>query len=327
MLDKYIVTLRGESFTLYRDQIEFDAPNYFSALFLGDFSESQTRTVELSRSPELFRIITNYMSGYTIVPLAVTSVPPEMTSDAALENLRRDAEFYGLQGLVALLSNPPPPPRFSAACDVFFLDHQVVDFADVLRGKLPPGVLFDERGVGTMKGQAWLAVPLLAVDTLLVVGHTIRRNKIHNVMSLTSPLINALSVDAFGQRKLPIESKTCTVDLHERQSLVCSLSPFARVSLEGIEATVPQFELSLDAARGILGWKDTPKKHPIDEHMEDVFKLEGYTFVRFAGERIIFTIQSEPSGGWDDTLTTKVEILAARLVSRYNVARDFTWSP
>ncbi|KAH7100442.1 hypothetical protein BKA62DRAFT_706306 [Auriculariales sp. MPI-PUGE-AT-0066] len=30
---------RGETFTLFQDQIEFDAPNYFSMMFLGDFAE------------------------------------------------------------------------------------------------------------------------------------------------------------------------------------------------------------------------------------------------------------------------------------------------
>ncbi|KZV82404.1 hypothetical protein EXIGLDRAFT_754983 [Exidia glandulosa HHB12029] len=94
MLDKYAVILRGERFTLYRDQIEFDAPNYFTSIFLGDFAESQTRSVELSRSPNLFRIIVNYLSGYTVLPLTAAVIPGDMTFDMARANLLRDAEFF-----------------------------------------------------------------------------------------------------------------------------------------------------------------------------------------------------------------------------------------
>ncbi|KZV84409.1 hypothetical protein EXIGLDRAFT_753864 [Exidia glandulosa HHB12029] len=160
MLDKYSVTRRGELFTLYRDQIEFDAPNYFSDLFLGDFSESQTRTAELSRSPDLFRVIISYLSGYSVLPLSPKVLPREMTAVTARENLLLDAEYYGLQGLVKLLTSAPTPPRFSTACDAFLLGRQAVEFEDVVRGKLPPGVIFDERGIGTMDGEMWLAAPI-----------------------------------------------------------------------------------------------------------------------------------------------------------------------
>ncbi|KZV82397.1 hypothetical protein EXIGLDRAFT_592112, partial [Exidia glandulosa HHB12029] len=110
-LDKYTVILRGESFELYRDQIEFDAPNYFSSLFLGDFAEAQTHSVELSRNPQLFRLILEHMSGYTILPLSLDAIPPLMTLNTARENLLRDAQFYGLQGLVTILTPDSEPER------------------------------------------------------------------------------------------------------------------------------------------------------------------------------------------------------------------------
>ncbi|KZV82664.1 hypothetical protein EXIGLDRAFT_778306 [Exidia glandulosa HHB12029] len=91
MLDKYTIILRGEPFTLYGDQIEFDGPNYFTNLFLGDFAESQTRVVELSRSPLLFRILVEYMSGYEVLPLQPASIPPTMSLEMALQNLERTA--------------------------------------------------------------------------------------------------------------------------------------------------------------------------------------------------------------------------------------------
>ncbi|KZV86369.1 hypothetical protein EXIGLDRAFT_226377 [Exidia glandulosa HHB12029] len=103
-IDHCTVVLRGETFTLYRDQIEFDAPNYFTALFLDAPREP---TVALSRSPELFRIIVDYLSGYNVLPLATEMVPPTMTRETALANLLNDAEYYQLGGLVRLLRPAP----------------------------------------------------------------------------------------------------------------------------------------------------------------------------------------------------------------------------
>ncbi|KZV86365.1 hypothetical protein EXIGLDRAFT_802353 [Exidia glandulosa HHB12029] len=111
-VDRYTVVIRGETFTLYRDQIEFDAPNYFTALFHGDFRESRTQRVELSRSPDLFRVIVEYMSGYTVLPLAPMMVPSTMTPETALANLLNDAEYYQLSGLVRLIRPPPPPEAY-----------------------------------------------------------------------------------------------------------------------------------------------------------------------------------------------------------------------
>ncbi|KAG8752283.1 hypothetical protein FRC12_012042 [Ceratobasidium sp. 428] len=100
MPDNYTVEMRGEKFLLTRDQVEFDSPNYFTSCFLGEFTEAQTRTLTLSRDPELFKIILNYLSGYDVLPLHELMIPKQMNSNAALRNLLADAQFYQLDGLV-----------------------------------------------------------------------------------------------------------------------------------------------------------------------------------------------------------------------------------
>ncbi|KAH7337808.1 hypothetical protein B0J17DRAFT_664302 [Rhizoctonia solani] len=96
----YKITLRDTTFTLDRSQVEFDSPNYFTSCFLGSFTESQAREIRLSRDPALFSIIVNYLSGYTILPI---QPPSGMSEQATLENLLRDALFYGLDELASML--------------------------------------------------------------------------------------------------------------------------------------------------------------------------------------------------------------------------------
>ncbi|KAG8687214.1 hypothetical protein FRC08_012104 [Ceratobasidium sp. 394] len=100
MSEIYTVIMRGEKITLTRDQVDFDSPNYFTSCFLGEFTESQTRTVTLSRDPDLFRIIIDYLSGYKVLPLHESALPRRMGMDAALFNLLVDAQFYLLDGLI-----------------------------------------------------------------------------------------------------------------------------------------------------------------------------------------------------------------------------------
>ncbi|CEL61160.1 hypothetical protein RSOLAG1IB_09802 [Rhizoctonia solani AG-1 IB] len=97
---KYTVVLRGQEFLLTKSQIDFDSPNYFSTCFLGDFREAETRRLELSRNPDLFRLIVEYLCGYEILPLNEKSLPPFMSLETGIQNLRADALFYQLDGLV-----------------------------------------------------------------------------------------------------------------------------------------------------------------------------------------------------------------------------------
>ncbi|CEL61158.1 hypothetical protein RSOLAG1IB_09800 [Rhizoctonia solani AG-1 IB] len=96
----YTVIIRGKEFLLTQSQIEFDSPNYFTSCFLGNFSESQSRTLKLSRDPDLFQIVINYLCGYTVLPLNEGFAPAFMTPSTVLANLRADAIFYQLDGLV-----------------------------------------------------------------------------------------------------------------------------------------------------------------------------------------------------------------------------------
>ncbi|KAG9124429.1 hypothetical protein FRC07_011671 [Ceratobasidium sp. 392] len=100
MPEAYTVVMRGQDFLLTRDQIEFDSPNYFTSCFLGEFTEAQTRTLTLSRDPDLFKIVIDHLSGYDVLPLHDSVIPQRMNSDAALRNLLADAQFYQLDGLM-----------------------------------------------------------------------------------------------------------------------------------------------------------------------------------------------------------------------------------
>ncbi|CAE7081134.1 unnamed protein product [Rhizoctonia solani] len=97
---KYTVVLRGQEFILTKSQIEFDSPNYFTSCFLGDFQEAKTKRLELSRNPDLFKLIIEHLCGYEILPLDEKSCPSHMPPDIALRNIRADALFYQLDGLV-----------------------------------------------------------------------------------------------------------------------------------------------------------------------------------------------------------------------------------
>ncbi|CAE6473631.1 unnamed protein product [Rhizoctonia solani] len=97
---KYTVVLRGQEFVLTKSQIEFDSPNYFTACFLGEFQEAHTKRLELSRSPDLFKLIIEHLCGYEVLPLDNKANTSHMSAGSLLRNLRADALFYQLDGLV-----------------------------------------------------------------------------------------------------------------------------------------------------------------------------------------------------------------------------------
>ena len=101
MSDQYTIILRGQRFTLTRDQIEADSPNYFTNCFLGEYRESQTREIRLGRHPVLFTLIVDHLSGYKILPLDDSVVIPGMSKERLMENLLADASFYSLDSLRA----------------------------------------------------------------------------------------------------------------------------------------------------------------------------------------------------------------------------------
>jgi len=105
-MSSFTIILRGVSFALEEENLRFDSPNYFTSYFLGEFEEGAEgkRLLTLNRHPEIFRIIFEYLSGYEIFPLA-DGVIHGMSTLALLENLRRDALFFGLDGLVGLVDH------------------------------------------------------------------------------------------------------------------------------------------------------------------------------------------------------------------------------
>lgn len=145
MPEAYTVHINNEVFTLTKDQVEFDSPNYFTSCFLGDFAESQSHVLYLSRDPDLFRIIIEYLSGYEVLPLNNSVIPRRMNRESVLRNLRVDADFYLLDGLVAQITNaqsaqPAQSPGTSALSsyvlmsgNVSLWDLRVPDFTDLLK--------------------------------------------------------------------------------------------------------------------------------------------------------------------------------------------------
>ena len=107
--EEYTIVVHGECFVLACDQIVFNAPNYFTALFAGTFREAMqsdgTHAVTLMfyRDPRLFKIVQTSLAGYRIPPVADNWMPANMSHDAALKNLREDARFYALRTLVGRL--------------------------------------------------------------------------------------------------------------------------------------------------------------------------------------------------------------------------------
>jgi hypothetical protein len=108
-LEQFKLRVGGQPFVLTRFQLEHDAPNFFTSALLGDWSESQEELLDLpDRDPQLFRLVSQHLSGYTIFPLDA-----HQNTQKTLLNLKADAQFYGLDQLAIDVQNqidPPPPP-------------------------------------------------------------------------------------------------------------------------------------------------------------------------------------------------------------------------
>jgi hypothetical protein len=101
-LKEYHIVVRSERFILSDEQLNFDAPNYFTELFGTEGGKSETL---LYRDPKLFPIIEAYLSGYDIFPLPDSAIP-YMSKETISKNLLADARFYGLSRLVDKLEPP-----------------------------------------------------------------------------------------------------------------------------------------------------------------------------------------------------------------------------
>ena len=112
----YTVVVRSERFILSDEQLNFDAPNYFTERF---GIEGATREMLVYRDPKLFQIIEGYLSGYDIFPLPDSAIPSYMSRETFSKNLLVDARFYQLSQLVDKLdtSQSLTPPLVSAPVD------------------------------------------------------------------------------------------------------------------------------------------------------------------------------------------------------------------
>ncbi len=99
-LEEYTILIGDQRFTLLRDQIMRDAPNYFTAFFNGPFKETSegVREMKLYRDPYLFKFVHLYLSGYDILPLP-KDIPCPFSEESRLKCLLLDARFYGLDSL------------------------------------------------------------------------------------------------------------------------------------------------------------------------------------------------------------------------------------
>jgi hypothetical protein len=144
MTDTYTVVARGVSFTLSKAQISFDSPNFFTAAFLGGFSEAESRSVSIDTNPELFEIIVDYLSGYDVLPLNEDVLPRRMDMTRATRYLAKDADYLGLSKFQALLTTRSVPAHF---CDWAKLSSKTITLEDLLDHRLPPNTTLTATGL------------------------------------------------------------------------------------------------------------------------------------------------------------------------------------
>jgi hypothetical protein len=109
-LEEYTIVINDQRFTLLKDQIMRDAPNYFTAFFEGPFKETSegVREMKLYRDAYLFKFVHLYLSGYDILPLPNDHIPHYFSEESRLKNLLLDARFYGLDTLAEELEAVVP---------------------------------------------------------------------------------------------------------------------------------------------------------------------------------------------------------------------------
>ncbi|KAG8706374.1 hypothetical protein FRC08_001114 [Ceratobasidium sp. 394] len=111
--DNYTVLVSDTPFVLSRSQIERDAPNYLTSHFLDDSGHRIRESLEVSRDSDIFKLVLRYLNGYQVIPLHDSLIPASSTRAAALADLRADAEFYQLDGLLqACKSEGPSDPKY-----------------------------------------------------------------------------------------------------------------------------------------------------------------------------------------------------------------------
>ncbi|KAG9292870.1 hypothetical protein G9A89_016232 [Geosiphon pyriformis] len=111
----FTVIVGGRSFSLSESSIRRDAPNYFTAAFLGSFSETSTQLLVIDRNPILFQLIHEHLQGYDIFSLPTSSgISSRGQLDECHNNLLLDAQYYGLSGLIKQLEEIYKPTRYTS---------------------------------------------------------------------------------------------------------------------------------------------------------------------------------------------------------------------
>ncbi|KAG8741380.1 hypothetical protein FRC10_002945 [Ceratobasidium sp. 414] len=96
------VVVSGTKFVLTQDQFKVDGPNYFTdavAAHTGRFFGPQ---VKVSRSPELFKLVVDFLNGYAVMPKDAPLPKGIPSRKVALKNLVAEAKFYRLNSLEAI---------------------------------------------------------------------------------------------------------------------------------------------------------------------------------------------------------------------------------
>jgi hypothetical protein len=147
------VLIRGKEFHLSYAQIQFDAPNVFSD-FVQDVqagTDNSNGTLHLDINLDIFALIMEYMSGYTILPVPHPAIPRFMTHKTFMAGLMKDAGELRLSGLQSLLRNSIVPAKaFLEQCG--FSQTKLTLF-DVLEGRTPAGSTNDRLGLRDRAGR------------------------------------------------------------------------------------------------------------------------------------------------------------------------------
>ncbi|KAG0017714.1 hypothetical protein BGZ81_010556 [Podila clonocystis] len=90
----YTIVVSGENFPVTLSAIQYDAPNFFTEIFLNQLREEHTsRVMYIDRNPDVFRDIVKHMQGYYVAA----------KDEVHLENLMMDAHFFKLKRLITNL--------------------------------------------------------------------------------------------------------------------------------------------------------------------------------------------------------------------------------
>ncbi|KAG0337002.1 hypothetical protein BG004_007822 [Podila humilis] len=90
----YTIVVSGENFPVTLSAIQYDAPNFFTEVFLNQVREEYTtRIMYIDRNPDVFRDIIKHMQGYYVAA----------RDEVHLENLMMDAHFFKLKRLITSL--------------------------------------------------------------------------------------------------------------------------------------------------------------------------------------------------------------------------------